>query len=398
MRTVPRGGYGARYGRDASGSTTASDPSVGAGWLPSPAGAPIRPKGHANDESGRREGLQGADVHVDPRTLDGAVAAQSFTGVATVDVADRRILERCEGFIHRALGVPMTAQTRIAVASGSKAFTALAVMRLVEDGELRLDKPVRGLLGDDLPLIDDGVTIEHLLAHTSGIGDYLDEDSDWEASDYVLSLPVHTLTTSEAFLPMLEGHLQKFAPGERFSYCNGGYIVLSVLLERATGGTYHEVVRRLVFEPAGLEHTGFLPLNELPADAAPGYVLNEGDLVNTLHLPVLGNGDGGAFTTADDLHRFWLALLDGGIVSRGTVDEMIRPRHDVPDENMRYGMGFWIHRTRPALILEGYDPGASFRSTHIIDTQTTVSVLGNSSEGAWPVISALARAIDAELG
>ena len=335
---------------------------------------------------------------VDPRTLDNAVAAKTFTGVVTVDVADRRILERCEGFIHRALRVPMTAQTRIAIASGSKAFTALAVMRLIEDGELRLDQPVRGLLGDDLPLIDDGVTLEHLLTHTSGIGDYLDEDSDWEVSDYVLSLPVHTLTTSEAFLPMLDGHPRKFAPGERFAYSNGGYMVLSVLLERATGDTYHEALRRLVFEPAGLQRTGFLPLNGLPADAAPGYVLSEGDLVNTLHLPVLGNGDGGAFTTADDLHRFWLALLDGRIVSRATVEAMTRPRHDVPDENMRYGMGFWIHRTHPALVLEGYDAGASFRSTHIVETQTTVSVLGNSSEGAWPVISALAQAIDAELG
>ena len=337
-------------------------------------------------------------MHLGPRALDDAVAAQSFTGVATVDVADRRVFERCEGFIHRALRVPMTADARIAIASGSKAFTALAVMRLVEVGELRLDQPVRELLGDDLPLISDGVTIEHLLADTSGIGDYLDEDGDWAVSDFVLSLPVHTLTTAEAFLPMLDGHPQKFAPGERFAYCNGGYMVLAVLLERATGRTYHDVVRGLVFEPAGLERTGFLPLNELPADAALGYVANDGDLVNSLHLPVLGNGDGGAFTTADDLHRFWLALLEGHIVSRETVQEMTRPRHDVPEEKMRYGLGFWIHRTHPAPILEGFDAGVSFRSTHLVDTRTTASVLGNSSHGAWPVISALARAIDAELG
>ena len=337
-------------------------------------------------------------MHVDPRALDEAVTAEAFTGVATVDVGDRRILERCEGYLHRALEVPMTPTTRIAVASGSKAFTALAVMRLVEDGELRLDQPVRPLLGDDLPLIDDGVTLEHLLADTSGIGDYLDEDGDWQVSDYVLTVPGHTLTSAEAFLPMLEGHPQKFAPGTRFSYCNGGYMVLAILLERAAGATYHEVVNRLVIEPAGLARTGFLPLNDLPADAALGYLGNEGNLVNTLHLPVLGNGDGGAFTTADDVHRFWLALLDGLVVRRETVEVMTLPRHDVPAENMRYGLGFWIHRTHPALILEGFDAGASFRSTHLAATKTTVSVLGNSSHGAWPVVSALARAVDAELG
>lgn len=336
-------------------------------------------------------------MDIDLRALDDAVAKHAFTGVVAIDAADRRVLERCEGFAHRALRAPMTADTRIAIASGSKSFTALAVMRLVEQGALRLDQPVRGLLGEDLPLVDDAVTLEHLLTHTSGIGDYLDEEADWDAADFVLTLPVHTLTTSQAFLPLLEGHPQAFPPGERFTYCNGGYMVLAVLLERVTGETYHDVVRRTVLEPAGMEHTDFLPLNDLPADAACGYVYDEGDLMNTLHLPVLGNGDGGAFTTASDLHRFWLALLEGRIVSRTTVDEMIRPRHDVPSERKRYGMGFWLHESHPALVLEGYDAGASFSSVHVIDTQTTVSVLGNSSEGAWPVIGVLARALDADL-
>ena len=124
---------------------------------------------------------------VDEQALDDAVAAQAFTGVVTVDVGDRRVLERCEGFVHRALGVPMTADARFGIASGSKAFTALAVMCLVEQGVLGLSDRVREWLGDDLPLVDDGVTIEHLLEHTSGIGDYLDEDG----SPRVETLPKH---------------------------------------------------------------------------------------------------------------------------------------------------------------------------------------------------------------
>ncbi|WP_306231626.1 serine hydrolase [Agrococcus beijingensis] len=338
-----------------------------------------------------------AAMHVDQQQLDEAVAKEAFTGVATIDVGDERVLERVEGFASRALGVPMTAGTRIAIASGSKAFTAVAILRLVEQGALRLDQRVRELLGDDLPLIDDAVTIEQLLDHTSGIGDYLDEEADWEPDQFVLPLPVHTLTTAEAFVPMLDGFPQAFEPGTSFAYNNGAYIVLAVVLERTTGETYHQAVQRLMLEPAGLAQTGFLPLNALPAGTALGYLHDDGDLVNTLHLPVLGNGDGGAFTTADDLHRFWRALLDGRIVSRETVDAMSTPRHDVPGEQMRCGMGLFLHQTLPVLMLEGYDAGASFCTWHIPASQTTVSVLGNSSEGGWPVMGVLRAAIGAHL-
>ncbi|SFS09926.1 CubicO group peptidase, beta-lactamase class C family [Agrococcus baldri] len=332
-------------------------------------------------------------MQVDQGRLDEAIARRPFTGVIAIDVGDRRVLERAEGFLHRAHGVRMRADARIAIASGSKAFTALAILRLVEQGDLRLDQPVRELLGDDLPLIDDAVTVEQLLDHTSGIGDYLDEEADWEVDDFVLPVPVHTLTTAEAFLPILDGFPQAFPPGERFAYNNGAYVVLAVLLERVTGETYHQAVQRLVLDPAGMSQTGFPPLDALPADVALGYLDDEGDLVNTLHLPVLGNGDGGAFTTATDLHTFWRALLDGRIVGRETAEAMMRPRNEVPDEQMRAGMGLFLHAVHPVLTLEGYDAGASFCSWHIPETETTVSVLGNSSEGGWPVMGVLRDAI-----
>lgn len=326
--------------------------------------------------------------------LDAAIAAESFSGVLTIDVGAERTLERCEGFAHRAIGVPHTPATRISAASGSKGFTALAIMRLVEEGVLGLDDAVRPILGDDLPLVDDAVTIGHLLTHTSGIGDYLDEDADADIDDYVFSVPLHTLAETEGFLPALEGFPQKFPPGERFAYCNGGYVVLALIAERVSGRGFHELVQTEVCDRAGLIGSAFLRSDDLPADAALGYLDQTGDRTNVLHLPVRGNGDGGMYLTADDLHRFWNALLDGRIVSPETLAEMTRPRFDVPTEHKRYGMGFWLGRRSSSLILEGYDAGASFRSTHDPETRTTVTVLGNTSEGAWPVIFALADAMD----
>lgn len=326
--------------------------------------------------------------------IDEVAAEGGFPGVVAVDIASSRTFEKSFGLRHRGYDVPNTIDTQFAIASGSKLLTALAVMSLIEDGHLQLEQPAREVLGADLPLIDDAVTIEHLLGHTSGIGDYIDEDADWDAAVPILSVPVHTLTTAESFLPTLDGYAQKFTPGERFSYCNSGYMVLAIVLERTTKETFHDAVQRLVIDPAGLTDTAYLPMNALPGRAATGYLNETGDETNTLHLPIRGNGDGGAFTTASDLHKLWQAFLGGTIVAKDTVAQMTRPRNDVPDEQMRYGLGVWLHATGSALIIEGYDAGVSFRSTHIPETATTISVLGNSTEGAWPVIGLLAEAID----
>lgn len=328
---------------------------------------------------------------LDEDALASAVAKSSFTGVVTVDVGDERVVDRAFGYAHRAHRIPSSGRTRFGIASGGKAFTALAVMRLVEAGLLTLDDPARRHLGADLPLIDEGVTIEHLLTHTSGIGDYLDEEADWEADDYVLAVPVHLLDHTEAFLPVLDGYPQAFPPGERFAYCNGGYVVLALIAERVAGRDYHELVEEDVCGRAGLVETAFLRSDELPGDAALGYLYAEGDRTNVLHLPVRGTGDGGIYTSAADVHRFWQAFTAGRIVSADTVAAMVRPRRDVPAEGLRYGMGFWLHPTGPGLVLGGYDAGVSFRSTHDPQTGTTVSVLGNSTEGAWPVIGEMAR-------
>jgi CubicO group peptidase (beta-lactamase class C family) len=320
---------------------------------------------------------------IDGETVDTVAADRQMSGVVTIDVGDERVLERCYGYAHRALEIPTTPDTRFALASGSKIMTALGVLRLVESGALQLSDPVRPILGDDLRLIDDEVTIEHLLGHTSGIGDYLSEDGGWEASDYVLPVPVHTLDRTEAFVPILDGHPQVSAPGQRFSYNNGGYIVLALVIDRLSDVGFHAYVEREVCARAGLTGTAYLRSDELPGDAALGYLFDQGDRTNVLHLPVRGNGDGGIYSCVDDLHRFWQALVSGRIVAPELVATMTAPRSDVPEEGLRYGLGCYRHPTGPAILVEGYDAGVSMRSLHDPTTSTTATVLANSSEGAW---------------
>ena len=316
--------------------------------------------------------------------VDAIAAETAFAGVVRVDGPDGVELERAYGLAHRGYGIPNEPGTRFAVASGAKGLTALAVVSLIADGTLALETTARSVLGSDLPLIDDGVTVEHLLAHRSGIGDYLDEDGDVDVDEYLMPVPVHELATTEQYLAVLDGFPTKFAPGERFSYSNGGYVVLALVAERASGVPFHELVRERVTRPAGMDATEFLRSDELGAGTAIGHLELDGTWrTNVFHLPVRGTGDGGVYTTAADVSALWRAFFAGEIVPRQWVDEMTRPRSDAPP-NRRYGLGFWLHGTSDTVMLVGSDAGVSFYCGHDPRSNRGFAVLSNTSEGAWP--------------
>lgn len=331
-------------------------------------------------------------MEITTTTLDENAAATDFSGVVRIDNGNG-VLERAYGLAHRGHAIPIEPSTRFAIASGTKGLTALTVVSLVEAGLLEPSTTARSLLGDDLPLIADEVTVEHLLAHRSGIGDYLDEEGEeHELSDYLMPVPVHELATTEQFIPVLDGHPTKFPPGERFSYSNGGYVVLALLAERASGVEFHELVRQRVCEPAGMTDTAFLRSDELPARTALGYLELDGSWrTNVFHLPVRGNGDGGVYTTAADVTALWRSFFAGEIVSPIWVERMTLPHSDVPPKR-RYGLGFWLHASSDTAMLVGCDAGVSFHTAHDPRTGTTRTVISNTTDGAWPIARLLEEA------
>ena len=326
--------------------------------------------------------------------VDRIAAESGLSGVVRIDEGGTVVLAKAYGLAHRGLRIPNTVDTRFGMASGSKGLTALAVVSLVAEGRLRLDTPARRLLGDDLPLIGDDVTVEHLLSHRSGIGDYLDEEAGGEITDYAMPVPVHRLATTEQFIPVIDGYPTVFPAGQRFAYCNGGYMVLALIAERAGGEPFHDLVRERVCQPAGLHDTGYLRSDEPDERMALGYLEATGLRTNVFHLPVRGNGDGGAYSTVADVHALWAALFAGQIIPVDWVAEMVRPRSDVPAQSMRYGLGFWLHQTNDAVLLEGYDAGVSFRTIHDPTRGLTATVIANWSEGAWPIARALRALFD----
>jgi CubicO group peptidase (beta-lactamase class C family) len=325
--------------------------------------------------------------------IDGWIENQNFSGVVYIshisraERAEPPLYARAHGSSDRAHAIANTVETLFAIASGTKLLTALAVLSLVDAGEVTLDTPVTRVLEGAAELLHPGTTLRQLLAHTSGMGDYLDESTIADIEDYLLDIPVHRLERPGDYWALLRGRAPKLAPGAAFAYNNSGYVLLALVAEALTGQSYYDVVQRRVCEPAGLVDTTFPRLDDLPGRAAIGYLPGRGFRCNAFHLPMRGGGDGGAYSTARDVARLWAALFSGRIVAPPLLAEMRRPQH--PAGARAYGLGLWLAESH--VFIEGSDAGVSFRSRFDPTTGIAYSVLSNTTRGAWPI----ARALDA---
>lgn len=321
-------------------------------------------------------------MEIDADALVAVAIENHFTGAVRVETGDECLFEAAFGMADRAHGVPNTPQTQFAMASGSKTFTALAVLSLVAEGTLALDDPARRWLGDDLPQLDGAVTVRQLLSHTSGMGEYLDDDADGDV--YLMPGSMHTYLSPEDFVDLLDVPMLA-PPGTRFAYNNGGFVLLGLIAQRASGTRYQDLVRERVLRPAGLRHTDFLRSDELPGTAALGYLYPDGLRTNIFHLPIEGSGDGGAYTTVGDARRFWLALSAGAIVPLDLVEQMTTPSSP-HDPEWPYGLGLWLPTPGGVWAMVGADSGIEMKSEHVPAADLTWTVIANESDKAWPLM------------
>jgi CubicO group peptidase (beta-lactamase class C family) len=324
--------------------------------------------------------------------LEVIAGAENFSGVALVTRGSEIVAEIVRGDADRANRRAVAVDTRFGVASVTKGFTAVATAAVAGSGQLSLDAPVRDVLGDRLPSIDDRVSLEHLLGHTSGIGDYLDEEQLGDIDEHVLDRSAHHFERPLDYLPIVDGYPQRSDPGTTFAYNNGGYVVVSIVLELVTGRSFHDLVTEHVLAPARMDRSGFFRSDELPADTALGYLAS--GRTNVFHLPVRGAGDGGLYSTAPDLLRFWAALIGGRLAPSPTVDRLTTSRATTADGSMRYGLGFWRQPSGAMVRLEGMDAGVSCRTGHDPVSDVTYAVVSNTSNGAWALAAAIEEFAD----
>ncbi len=254
----------------------------------------------------------------------------------------------------------------------------------------------------DFPRYSQEITIQHLLTHTSGIPDYYDEDKIEDFDNFTLSIPWYAFRGSRDYLAAFPDEAMKFSPGERFSYSNGGYILLGVVIEELTGMKYQDFVEQSRFNAIGMNHSGYFALNKLPEKTAMGYVEEEeGWRTNIYNLPIVGASDGGAFTTVQDITTLWKAFWGYQILPKELVEIYAQPymKAETEGEQTYYGHGLWISEeeghTREEYIA-GCDAGVSFMSSVSRVNEMQVTVISNTTSGAWSMVKDIDTALKGE--
>jgi CubicO group peptidase (beta-lactamase class C family) len=253
--------------------------------------------------------------------LRARAAAGEFSGVVLVRRADETLFSGAYGPASRRWPVPNTRATRFDTASVTKLFTAVAVLQLVDEGELALGTPIREIVELSGTTISPRVTLGQLLTHTSGIADDADEEAGESYEALWADKPVHAVLRTRDLLPQFAGRAPNFPPGAGCRYCNGGYVLAGLAIEAVTGTAYRDHIRAAVFARAGMTASDFYHRAEAVADVAEGWdQVLDGDRVtgwrqNIFSYPPIGSPDGGAHSTVDDLVRFLRAVRGGCLLS-----------------------------------------------------------------------------------
>ncbi|MGD8700669.1 MAG: serine hydrolase domain-containing protein, partial [Gemmatimonadales bacterium] len=227
------------------------------------------------------------------------------------------IFKRGYGMANLEYGISNSPSTVFRIGSTSKQFTAAAIALLAADGELSLDDDIRRFLPE---MRDYGtpVTIRHLLHHTSGVRDYLmlmnlagRRGDDWYTDDDVVAMVARQRELN-------------FEPGERMLYSNSGYFLLSQVVKRASGMSLREYAAERIFGPLGMEHTHFHDdHSEIVANRASGYAPAEGGGFRISMTTLDMVGDGGVFTTVEDLFHWDQNFYDPKVGGQGLIDQIL---------------------------------------------------------------------------
>jgi len=333
------------------------------------------------------------------KVLSDRTAKDLFSGAMLIAQSGKTIFAQGYGYANRAWQIPNTIHTRYRVASLSKMFTALAVFQLIERKLLSFSTPVLEILAFPSTKISSSVTIQHLLTMTSGIADWFDESGDWEANwqQLITTYPIYLFRDNKDYLPLFLYSEPIFPVGQRYQYNGAGYILLGLVIEKITGQSYFTYITNEVFNPFGMQQTGFIALDDPAPDIAEGYarIKQEGTSIswqrNIYSTTPQAAADGGATSTLTDLLLFSKAIRAGSTLSPELTAEFLTPKVQQFEDTFRdyywyYGYAniFLLNEMRKVIRWghTGEEEGVSCRLFYFPQQDVDAIILGNQSWSA----------------
>lgn len=305
-----------------------------------------------------------------------------FNGSVLVSYKGRVICSKSMGYSDFSARQPLTPDIPFQLASVSKQFTAVAIMMLKEQGKLDFDDEVKKHI-PQWPYA--GMTIRHLLTHTSGLYNYMwlvENKWDKEYAPY----------NHEVVAMLIKNDMPlNFVPGRYHSYCNTGYVVLAYLVERISGQFFADFLHDRIFEPLGMNNSFAYSqsMNRRNSDKVNGYQRTRRgfrQINETINDGCIG--DKGIYSTADDLYKWDQALYSNTLVSKQTIEEAFTMATLRNKRKVSYGFGFRIVDKENSKMVYHHGLWNGFRTSIVryVDDQSTIIVLNNTNSDAKHIL------------
>lgn len=262
---------------------------------------------------------------------------QHIQGLSLAVIKDGKV-EKLAGYgqANVELKVPVTPQTIFQIQSITKTFTSTAILMLIEEGKIALDDPVSKHL-DGTPDSWKNIKIHHLLSHTSGIKDFINEPTASLRED---------ITEEEVFKATTPRPLN-FQPGEKYAYSNTNYHLLAMIIRKLTGKSYGEFLKERIFNPLNMTDTRIMSWSDIIPNRASGYQWRGGKLHNGDYVAgsILAYGGGGILSSAADMAKWATALDDEKLLKKSTIEKAWAATKLNNGTMSGYGLGWGVGQT-----------------------------------------------------
>jgi CubicO group peptidase (beta-lactamase class C family) len=313
--------------------------------------------------------------------IDSFAGKNNFNGTILIAQNSKAVYKKSFGFANFAFKVPNTTDTKYKVASITKAFTAVLILQLYEQGKIDLENSITTYLPDYKGPAGDKVSVKKLLNMTSGLRN-MDEGVTLESA-LKSGIPQFQLPhTSDEMLANYCSDTLVSKPGTRFDYNNADYIILGKIIERVTGKTYEEALKNNILNPLKMSNSGMVSQEKIIDKLADTYFYRDTSKILTNDLPVyISNwyAAGAMYSTADDIAKFSDALFARKLLKQETSNQMFTSGEG------EYGFGVWVYKDykihqkmftiikRPGRII-----GAQTMLFHILENNSTIIILSNT--------------------